>query len=150
MICTCWTWYACQNENYLTETLIERRKEKGAFKHNACLFCLGRKLSKLSTSGILSGLDALREEGILCDIELEVAGNRLSAHRVILAALSPYFKTLFTGAFKEQNERVVEIKGIEFNGLQKIVNCCYTARLDIDTKMWLIFLLQLTFFSLQR
>ena len=36
--------------------------------------------------------------------------------------------------FKEQDEKVVKINGITFKSLKAIVDCCYTAKLDLDTE----------------
>ena len=83
-------------------------------------------------SDILMGLSALRDEGLLCDITLEAEGKTLSAHRAVLAAASPYFKALFTGGFKENGERVIELQGVSFCGLGQVVYCCYTTNLKVD------------------
>ncbi len=82
---------------------------------------------------ILKGLSDLREEGTLCDIELQAEGKTISAHRVVLASVSPYFKALFTGGFKEANQKVINLKEVSFNGLKTIIDCCYSIPLDINT-----------------
>ncbi len=87
----------------------------------------------LSPAHILSNLSDLREEGLLCDIELQVEGEMISAHRALLAAVSPYFKVLFSGGFKEVTQKVIEIKGVSFNGLKGVIDCCYETTLDLNT-----------------
>ncbi len=88
----------------------------------------------LSRTDILSGLCDLRAEGLLCDIRLEVEGKVLSAHRAVLAAVSPYFKTLFTGGFKENSQDVVELKELSYDGLSKVVDCCYSTTLELTAE----------------
>ena len=41
-------------------------------------------------------LDELRRSQHLCDIVIRVGGSEFHAHRVVLAATSPYFQAMFT------------------------------------------------------
>ncbi len=86
----------------------------------------------LQSSDILMGLAALRDDDILCDIILKAEGKTLSAHRAVLAAASPYFKALFTGGFRENDEGLIELKEMSFCGLSKVVDCFYTTNLELD------------------
>ncbi len=86
----------------------------------------------MSLKKILRGLSRLRKEDVLCDIQLEAEGKRLSVHRAVLASVSPYFKVLFTGAFKESEQNVIELKEVTFEGLRTIVDCCYGSALKLD------------------
>ena len=56
---------------------------------------------KLSTDHVLKGLNELRNQELLCDVHLVAEGAKFPAHRVVLAAASPYFQAMFTGGFKE-------------------------------------------------
>lgn len=42
-------------------------------------------------------LQALRSDQHLFDVKLEVDGLTMSAHKLVLAAISPYFRAMFTG-----------------------------------------------------
>ncbi len=86
----------------------------------------------LSSSDILVGLSNLRDEGLLNDIKLQAEGKSLYAHKALLASVSPYFKALFTGGFKENDEHVIELKDTNFDGLNNVINCCYTTHLDLN------------------
>ncbi len=41
---------------------------------------------------LVETLAEMREEGSLCDITLQAEGKAISAHKVVLAAGSPYFR----------------------------------------------------------
>lgn len=53
-------------------------------------------INKYSTVA-LESLKAMRSRQQFCDIELEVDGHKMSAHKNILAAASPYFLAMFSG-----------------------------------------------------
>lgn len=46
---------------------------------------------------LVNALRVLRQDEDLCDILLRVGGTTISAHKVVLAASSPYFKAMFAG-----------------------------------------------------
>ena len=41
--------------------------------------------------------EELRRQKLLCDVVMHIGSTEFSAHRVILAAASPYFRSMFTG-----------------------------------------------------
>ena len=45
-------------------------------------------------------INCFRENDELCDVTLLVEGQKIRAHKIILAAASPYFKAMFTGRKK--------------------------------------------------
>ena len=53
---------------------------------------------------ILQNLNSLRQESSLCDVTLVVEGREFRAHRNVLAASSPYFRTMFTSDVREKTE----------------------------------------------
>ncbi len=83
---------------------------------------------------VLAGLSAQQAEGTLCDIELQAEDQTIPAHKAVLAASTPYFEAMFTGRFEETNARVVEVKGVTFVGLQKVVEFIYTNKVKISAK----------------
>ncbi len=78
---------------------------------------------------ILKGLASLREENMLCDIQLEAEGRHVSAHKAVLASASPYFRAMFCGNFKETTDQVVSMKEMSFIGLQSVVECIYATQI---------------------
>lgn len=72
-------------------------------------------------------LNSLRICEKLCDVVLVVEGERVPAHRVILASSSAYFYAMFTGEMAESRKKEVAINGIEPCALKALVNYAYTA-----------------------
>jgi len=62
---------------------------------------------------LLSKLNELRNESTLCDATLRIEGQDFAAHRCVLSAASPYFRSLFTSGFKENEGNVVELQEIK-------------------------------------
>ena len=76
-------------------------------------------------------MDGLRLRKQLCDVSLVVEEERFEAHRVVLAAHSPYFLAMFTGAMAECQKGEIEIHGCEAETMREIIDYFYTSRLEI-------------------
>jgi len=77
-------------------------------------------------------MNALRKSEQLCDVILEVEGQRVPAHRIVLASLSEYFRAMFTGEMAESKQKVVTINGIEEASLRNLVEYAYTATIEVS------------------
>lgn len=77
-------------------------------------------------------LDLLRKAEKLCDVVLEVEGENVPAHRVVLASLSAYFHAMFTGDMAESKQKVITINGVDVSSLKSLVDYAYTASIDIS------------------
>ena len=53
------------------------------------------------SKGLVTALRFLRRDEDLCDIVLRVGSTSISAHKVVLAACSPYFKAMFAGKYSQ-------------------------------------------------
>ena len=73
-------------------------------------------------------LDSLRLSGDLCDVTLVVADQEYRAHKVILAASSPYFKAMFATAFDVKDHSKILIQYIIPNCFEIILEFIYTGR----------------------
>ena len=76
----------------------------------------------------LDFLDSMRDSGTLCDVTLLVDGAEFPAHKVVLAASSPYFQAMFTSSFKEKDESRQEIHGIDHETFRIILNHIYNGK----------------------
>jgi len=82
---------------------------------------------------MLAGLNELRQENFLCDVTLMADDKPFQAHRAVLAATSPYLKTLFSDMSGGKIEHeVVEIRGVSAEGLKHIINYIYTSELRLN------------------
>ena len=68
----------------------------------------------------------------LCDVVIKVGTITISAHRVVLAACSPYFGAMFSGNMRESKEGVVVIKEFDPKAVQSVIEFCYRAVISID------------------
>ena len=73
-------------------------------------------------------LESLKVSGALCDVILVVAGQEFKAHKVILAASSPYFKAMFATAFDVKDHSKILIQFIIPNCFEIILEFIYTGR----------------------
>ncbi|XP_078658034.1 kelch-like protein 36 [Branchiostoma floridae x Branchiostoma belcheri] len=76
---------------------------------------------------VLAGLDALRREGLLCDVVLVAEGQEFPVHKNLLASSSDYFKAMFTGGLREAHQSHVELFGLSAVGLGMALDFMYSA-----------------------
>ena len=74
----------------------------------------------------------LRRDGKLCDVTISVGEKKMRAHKLVLAASSPYFETMFTGDFPESNQSEVTIREVDEEAMETMIEFCYTATVNID------------------
>lgn len=75
----------------------------------------------------------LRHAGKLCDITLVAGSEKFRAHRVVLAAASPYFKAMFcTSGMRECFTKNVPLKGIKACILATLIDFAYTSELHVS------------------
>ena len=84
---------------------------------------------KLSTDQFIHSLDELRNKKLLCDVHLVAEGAKFPAHRVVLAAASPYFQAMFTGGFKENQMSEITLNDMSYQGLNCVLNAIYIGEL---------------------
>ena len=83
---------------------------------------------------------SLWEEGSLCDVELRTAdGALVSAHRIVLAAASPFFRALFVGSGRTMREgsaggSIFDLPGVEEAELRVLLKAIYSnSAADVDS-----------------
>lgn len=87
--------------------------------------------SKEHPSGVLAGLQALREKGDLCDILLCAEGREFPAHKAVLCGCSSYFTAMFTGGHVESRGSRVTLNGVDSYCLEVLLDYMYTGSLEI-------------------
>lgn len=69
----------------------------------------------------------------LCDVEIQGCdGKSVGAHRLVLSAISPYFRSMFTGDLCESRQKVIKMENIEGDILATLVRFAYSSKLEIN------------------
>ncbi|XP_032186539.1 kelch-like protein 34 [Mustela erminea] len=87
---------------------------------------------KAHGGALLTGYQALRAEGFLCDVTLEAEGTEFPAHRSLLACSSDYFRALFKSHTRESRASVIHLHVPSAAGLQRLLDFIYTAWLPLS------------------
>lgn len=80
---------------------------------------------------LLDMLNSFRQSGKLCDISLRAESCTFAAHRVVLAAASPYFKAMFCSNMVECGMTEVPLHGVKAKVLTAIIDFAYTSKLCV-------------------
>ena len=74
----------------------------------------------------------------LCDVTIIAGERKIHAHKLVLAASSPYFRSMFTGSLSVVNrpQPDVTIRGVDFRGvdeeaLEALISFCYTSSIEL-------------------
>ena len=78
-------------------------------------------------------LDALRRKETFCDVTVEVKGKEFKACKVVLAAASPFFLSLFESDMRERNGQRIEIKLEEATAsvMEDVLQYIYTGNVTV-------------------
>lgn len=109
---------------------FQRKRHCSAPQDSASTFAL--LTTHEYASKILSGLDHLRESGLLCDYTLIAGGLELHVHRVVMVACSDYFRAMLMGDMRESKESSVQLQGITGTGLQAVIDFAYKGWLKVN------------------
>ena len=77
-------------------------------------------------------LDELRKKQLLCDTIFKVEEKHFHVHRCVLAATSPYFKTMFTEDWTEGQESIVELPDAKECGFEQVLCFAYTGHAELN------------------
>ena len=88
----------------------------------------------LSTEKVLHGLAGLRDQKLLCDVNLVAEDETFPVHKVVLAAASPYFQAMFTGGFRENGMTVVTMEQISSKGLGYVLGAIYNSQITLTER----------------
>ena len=80
----------------------------------------------------LTELNLIRKHHELCDVVITVGARKIFAHKVILAACSPYFRAMFTGAMSESSQTEVTIRDVDEAAMDILIDFCYTSNIVVE------------------
>uniref|UniRef100_A0A8V0Y2A6 Kelch like family member 2 n=1 Tax=Gallus gallus TaxID=9031 RepID=A0A8V0Y2A6_CHICK len=76
-------------------------------------------------------MNELRSQNLLCDVTIVAEDMEIAAHRVVLAACSPYFHAMFTGEMSESRAKRIRIKEVDGWTLRILIDYIYTAEIQV-------------------
>ena len=86
------------------------------------------------SQSVMSSLSEMQRTNELCDVTLETEdGERISAHRAVLSACSPFFHAMFTSNLSESKNDLVKIWEIDMDILRAIVRYCYASSFEFPS-----------------
>ncbi|KAM8899394.1 kelch-like protein 33 [Spinachia spinachia] len=80
----------------------------------------------------LQSINQLWEDGVGCDLILEVGGAMFHVHRVILAASSDYFRGMFACGMKESRQTCIALPLLPPSELEALISCSYSGTLPLS------------------
>ncbi|KAL6728764.1 hypothetical protein Aduo_010502 [Ancylostoma duodenale] len=132
---------ASEEENKTTEGVLQCQEAEDEID----------SLSYFAINPAFTSLDTLRRDELLCDVELSVGDHRsIAAHKVVLAAVIPYFKGMFATEMLELKKRKIVIHNLEYEMLDLFVSYAYSGRLHLDAKNVLKVMFAANFFQLDN
>ena len=84
------------------------------------------------SSSILRGFASLRDEGRFLDVSLIVEDKKILAHRIVLAAFSPYFNSMFKPEMTESKMDSIKLPNMSADIICQLVDFAYTATINIS------------------
>ncbi|KAG7456777.1 hypothetical protein MATL_G00239450 [Megalops atlanticus] len=99
------------------------------------------------SNSVLSHLNQLRMQGRLCDIVVNVQGQSFRAHKVVLAASSPYFRDhMALGEMSTVSIGVIRNPSV----FEQLLSFCYTGRLCLQLADIISYLTAASFLQMQH
>uniref|UniRef100_A0A0A1X9B2 Kelch-like protein 17 n=3 Tax=Zeugodacus cucurbitae TaxID=28588 RepID=A0A0A1X9B2_ZEUCU len=78
-----------------------------------------------------AAINQMRNNTQLCDVSLEVGGETIQAHKVVLASVSPYFYAMFNDDMLERNQGAVRLHDVDVTALRQLIDYTYTGEITI-------------------
>ncbi|XP_066270136.1 uncharacterized protein [Branchiostoma lanceolatum] len=81
-------------------------------------------------------LQSFRSQKVFFDITIKTKGKKFRAHRILLAACSRYFRSMFTLNFKEGKEHEINLADVpsqvSIRSLKDLIELIYTGEIEIN------------------
>nr|CAD7445133.1 unnamed protein product [Timema bartmani] len=75
-------------------------------------------------------INVMRKQNLLCDVTLVAESVEVPAHKMVLAACSPYFYAMFT-SFEESKLERITLQGVDSQALQLLVDYVYSSEVHV-------------------
>lgn len=85
-------------------------------------------------SDVLMSVNDMRLEEFLCDFKVVVGKETFKVHRLVLAANSGYFESLFSSNMKEVEQGFVNIQSMDSEVIGECIQFMYTSSCAIETR----------------
>ncbi|KAG6786153.1 hypothetical protein POTOM_007747 [Populus tomentosa] len=82
-------------------------------------------MPSVSTQGTLRCLSRMLDEAIHADVTIHTADGTLSAHKAILSASSPVFKSMFDQGLKEKESSTIDIEDMTLESCMTLLSYLY-------------------------
>ena len=79
----------------------------------------------------MNNLHQMQKEKEMCDLSIRVQGKTIHVHRVVMAAGSQYFRSLFNSGMKECASNVVDLDCCSSEVMEKIVAYLYVGEINL-------------------
>lgn len=79
---------------------------------------------------LVRNMDEFRHKKQLCDVTVWTEGKHFRAHKLVLAASSSFFQSLFTVDMKEKQQQKVEMNNINASVMARVLDYIYTGMLS--------------------
>ncbi|XP_061774761.1 zinc finger and BTB domain-containing protein 44 isoform X2 [Nerophis ophidion] len=83
---------------------------------------------------MLEKLNALRNQGHLCDVTIRVQDKHFLAHKVVLACCSEFFRSKLVGRPEDEDKFVLDLHHVTVSGFAPLLEYAYTSTLSISTE----------------
>ncbi|KAK6758434.1 hypothetical protein RB195_015950 [Necator americanus] len=101
-------------------------------------------------SEVFSSLRSLQSHGELCDVEIRTGNGTILAHKVVLAAVAPYFDVMFAGNMEDSRVYRITLQSIDHEILNKLILHAYGCTLVVSEENVQALLVAADFLQLQH
>jgi len=84
------------------------------------------------TNLLIGNIERMRLDSNYSDLVIVIDDHRFPCHKIILAAGSPYFRSMFASGMEESRKREVELKQIDPLAFCQVIKFIYTGSLNIS------------------
>jgi N-acetylneuraminic acid mutarotase len=81
------------------------------------------------TNQLAATMAEFRKTGQLCDVVISTQGETFQAHKIVLAASSSFFQSLFTVDMSEKHEQTIKMDNIDSLTMARVLDYIYTGSL---------------------